>query len=142
MMSSGSSSANFLGLYGQSPRHAAALYTDARDSMRVASSPSSTSSSRKSMQSSRSVTSSCSSYDYVSEEPSSCPADMNTPPPPYSCRASVLPETLAPPALNHLQESRPVSTVSSDMPTPSSRAQKRRSSVMIKDLGMRILCAK
>ncbi|KAF8604870.1 hypothetical protein BDV93DRAFT_543823 [Ceratobasidium sp. AG-I] len=140
MMSSGSSSANFLGLYGQSPRHAAALYTDARDSMRVAAS-SSASSSRKSMQSSRSVASSCSSYDYISEEPSS-PADMNTPPPPYSCRASVLPETLTPPSLNHLQESRPVSTLSSDTPAPTSRAQKRRSSVMIKDLGMRILCAK
>ena len=140
MMSSGSSSANFLGLYGQSPRHAAALYTDARDSMRVASS--SASSSRKSMQSSRSVASSCSSYDYISEEPSSHPVNINTPPPPYSCRASVLPETLSPPALSHLQEPRPMSTVSSDTPAPTSRAQKRRSSVMIKDLGMRILCGK
>lgn len=141
MMSSGSSSsANFLGLYGQSPRHAAAHYTDARDSMRVASSASSNS--RKSIQSSRSVASSCSSYDYASEKPTPGSADTNTPPPPYSCRASVLPETLAPPNLHHLQESRPVSTSSCDTPAPTSRAQKRRSSVMIKDIGMRILCAK
>ncbi|KAG9093834.1 hypothetical protein FRC06_011364 [Ceratobasidium sp. 370] len=133
------SSPNFFGLYGQSPRHTAALYVDARDSMRQASI--SSAASRKSMQSYRSGTSSSNSYDYgyVDEPQRTSPTteNANTPPPPYSCRASVLPETLPAPSF-----SAPEPPSNSNTPAPSSRAQKRRSSVMIKDLGMRILCAK
>ncbi|KAG8704824.1 hypothetical protein FRC08_002021, partial [Ceratobasidium sp. 394] len=81
------SSPNFFGLYGQSPRHTAALYVDARDSMRQASI--SSAASRKSMQTYRSGTSLSNSYDYeYVDEPqrtSTAPESANTPPPPYSC---------------------------------------------------------
>ncbi|KAG8775877.1 hypothetical protein FRC12_001223 [Ceratobasidium sp. 428] len=138
MMSS--SSANFFGLYGQSPRQTAALYVDARNSMRQASV--SSAASRQSMQSYRSGTTSYISEDYEfvdgPQGARSSSETANTPPPPYSCRASVLPETLPAPSF---AASEPPSNSKSPTPT-SSRAQKRRSSVMIKDLGMRILCAK
>ncbi|KAG8743132.1 hypothetical protein FRC10_000349 [Ceratobasidium sp. 414] len=124
------SSPNFFGLYGQSPRQTAALYVDARDT------------SRKSMQSYRSGMASSNSYDYeyVDEPQRTGPTteNANTPPPPYSCRASVLPETLPAPSF---ATSEPLSNSNTLAPS-SSRAQKRRSAVMIKDLGMRILCAK
>ncbi|KAG9122555.1 hypothetical protein FRC07_001018 [Ceratobasidium sp. 392] len=135
-----SSSTNFFGMYGQSPRQTAALYADARNSMRQASI--SSAASRQSMQSYRSGTSSSISHDYefVDEPQRVSPATeaTNTPPPPYSCRASVLPETLPAPSFTSSEL-----PLNSNSPTPtSSRAQKRRSSVMIKELGMRILCAK
>ncbi|KAF8671156.1 hypothetical protein RHS04_08448 [Rhizoctonia solani] len=146
MMSSG---ANYLGLYGQSPRHAAALYTDARDSLRQASSTSAAAR-RRSMQP-PSPASSTRSYDTLYEEPrrtSTAPnTNTHTPPPPYSCRASILPETL-PAAISvgsysQEQDSRPGSSnTTSNSPPQTSRAQKRRSSVMIRDIGMRIFHAK
>ncbi|KAB5588643.1 hypothetical protein CTheo_7914 [Ceratobasidium theobromae] len=134
MMSSGS---NFLGLYGQSPRHAAALYTDARDSMRQASSTAA--SRRRSMQPP--------TVHNVYEEPQLSAENTKTPPPPYSCRSSVLPETLPTPtrAASLTPEPSPrtsPNSPASNSPAPTSRSQKRRSSVMIKEFGMRILYAK
>ncbi|QRV80122.1 hypothetical protein RhiJN_08137 [Ceratobasidium sp. AG-Ba] len=134
-MSSASASANIFGMYGQSPRQAATLYADARNSMRQASV--SSAASRRSMQSYRS--SSSYDYEYV-EEPQrvGVATHETTPPPPYSTRASVLPETMPTPSF----ASPSPSNANSPSPSSSTRAQKRRSSVMIKDLGMRILCAK
>ncbi|CAE6346465.1 unnamed protein product [Rhizoctonia solani] len=144
MMSSG---ANYLGLYGQSPRHAAALYTDARDSLRQASSTSAAAR-RRSMQP-PSLASSTRSYDTLYEEPrqTSVAPNTSTPPPPYSCRASILPETLpgATFVASYAPEQEPSpssSNTTSNSPPQTSRAQKRRSSVMIRDIGMRIFHAK
>jgi hypothetical protein len=147
MMASG---ANYLGLYGQSPRHAAASYTDARDSLRQASSTSAAAG-RRSMQP-PSPASSTRSYDTLYEEPRQTSVAPNTnahtPPPPYSCRASILPETL--PAATFVASCRPEqelnpgssNNIASNSPPQTSRAQKRRSSVMIRDIGMRIFHAK
>ncbi|KAG8761590.1 hypothetical protein FRC11_013698, partial [Ceratobasidium sp. 423] len=134
-----SSGANYLGLYGQSPRHAAALYTDARDSLRQASSTSAAAR-RRSMQPA-SPASSISSYNTLYEDPGAL--NTNTPPPPYSNRASVLPETFpaASSVTSQLQVPHTSSSTVSNSPTPTSRAQKRRSSVMIRDIGMRIFHA-
>ncbi|KAH7338563.1 hypothetical protein B0J17DRAFT_384146 [Rhizoctonia solani] len=141
-----SSGANYLGLYGQSPRHAAALYTDARDSLRQASSTSAAAK-RRSMQP-VSPASSTSSYDTLYDDPcqSRVAPNTSTPPPPYANRASVLPETFPPggSVASHIPEQEPhssPSTASNSLP-PTSRAQKRRSAVIIRDIGMRIFHAK
>ncbi|KAJ1302416.1 hypothetical protein OPQ81_002734 [Rhizoctonia solani] len=72
-----SSGANYLGLYGQSPRHAAALYTDARDSLRQASSTSAAAK-RRSMQPA-SPASSTSSCDTGFRPPRDVPRSTTTP---------------------------------------------------------------